>query len=148
LVLGIASWPVIVLVAALVMGGKAVSNMAASLIFRWSAPGSMQLGFLIAEASEFVILSLPMIWTLLGAKTTSVLIASVALTLAVMPKHPEERCHERAQEKRQMGPRQAVGHDLRRERDADRILASAVQVDLLRAARRRLIYGPKEGESR
>jgi Kef-type K+ transport system membrane component KefB len=83
----VAWWPVIVLVAALVMGGKVMSNMAASLIFRWSTPGSMQLGFLIAQASEFafVILSLPIIRTLLGAKTTSILIASVALTLAATP---------------------------------------------------------------
>jgi CPA2 family monovalent cation:H+ antiporter-2 len=83
----VAYWPVIVLVAALVMGGKVISNMTASLIFRWSTPGSMQLGFLLAQASEFafVILSLPMIRTLLGAKTTSVLIASVTLTLAATP---------------------------------------------------------------
>lgn len=83
----IACWPVIILVAAAIMAGKIVSNMAASLIFRWSTPGSMQLGFLIAQASEFafVILSLPAVRTLLGPKATSVLIASVALTLAATP---------------------------------------------------------------
>src|ERR1700754_1321477 len=83
----IACWPAIIPVAALILGGKIVSNMAASLIFRWSTPGSMQLGFLIAQASEFafVILSLPSVRTLLGAKTVSVLIASVALTLAATP---------------------------------------------------------------
>jgi CPA2 family monovalent cation:H+ antiporter-2 len=80
-------WPAILLVAALIMVGKALSNMAASLIFRWSTPGSLQLGFLIAQASEFafVILSLSTVRTLLGAKTTSVLIASVAVTLAATP---------------------------------------------------------------
>ena len=83
----IACGPAILLIAALIMSGKVVSNMAASLIFRWSTPGSLQLGFLIAQASEFafVILSLPAVRTLLGAKTTSVLIASVALTLAATP---------------------------------------------------------------
>lgn len=80
-------WPAIILIALLIMVAKAASNMAASLIFRWSTPGSMQLGFLIAQASEFafVILSLPPVRALLGAKTTSVLIASVALTLAATP---------------------------------------------------------------
>jgi CPA2 family monovalent cation:H+ antiporter-2 len=69
------------------MGGKVISNMTASLIFRWSTPGSTQLGFLIAQASEFafVILSPPTIRTLLGAKTTSILISSVTLTLAATP---------------------------------------------------------------
>jgi Kef-type K+ transport system membrane component KefB len=83
----IAYWPIIIIVAVLVMSGKVLSNMAASLIFRWSTPGSMQLGFLIAQASEFafVILSLPTVRVLLGEKTTSVLIASVALTLAATP---------------------------------------------------------------
>jgi CPA2 family monovalent cation:H+ antiporter-2 len=83
----IAGWPAILLIAGLIMGGKIVSNMAASLIFRWSTPGSMQLGFLIAQASEFafVILSLPTVRTLLGTEATSVLIASVALTLAATP---------------------------------------------------------------
>lgn len=79
--------PAIILISALIMIGKIGSNMAASLIFRWSTPGSMQLGFLIAQASEFafVILSLPVVRTMLGTKTSSVLIASVALTLAATP---------------------------------------------------------------
>jgi Kef-type K+ transport system membrane component KefB len=83
----IACWPAIIAISALIMAGKVVSNMAASLMFRWSTPGSMQLGFLIAQASEFafVILSLPMVRTMLGAKASSVLIASVALTLAATP---------------------------------------------------------------
>src|ERR1700728_2301872 len=83
----IACGPAILLIAALIMVRKIVSNMAASLIFRWSTPGSIQLGFLIAQASEFafVILSLPMVRTLLGEKTSSVLIASVALTLVATP---------------------------------------------------------------
>jgi MFS family permease len=83
----IACWPAIILISALIMAAKVISNMAASLIFRWSTPGSVQLGFLIAQASEsaFVILSLPMVRVMLGAKTASVLIAAVALTLAATP---------------------------------------------------------------
>src|SRR6201991_2128151 len=86
-VIVMACWPAIILVSALIMGGKIVSNIAASLIFKWSTPGSMQLGFLIAQASEFafVILSLPVVRTLLGEKASSVLIASVALTLVATP---------------------------------------------------------------
>jgi CPA2 family monovalent cation:H+ antiporter-2 len=83
----VACGPAILLIATLILVGKIGSNMVASLIFRWSTPGSMQLGFLIAQASEFafVILSLPMVRALLGEKTSSVLIAAVALTLAATP---------------------------------------------------------------
>jgi CPA2 family monovalent cation:H+ antiporter-2 len=80
-------WPVIVLVAIAIVAAKILSNVAASLIFKWSTPGSMQLGFLIAQGSEFafVILSLPAVRAILDTDTTSVLIASVALTLAATP---------------------------------------------------------------
>src|SRR6202021_3094173 len=83
----VACGPAILLIATLILVGKIGSNMAASLIFRWSTPGSMQLGFLIAQASEFafVILSLPMVRTRLGEKTSSVPTVSVALTLAATP---------------------------------------------------------------
>jgi Kef-type K+ transport system membrane component KefB len=80
-------WPVVIGVAVLLVAVKILTNAAASLIFRWSVPGSTQLGFLLAQGSEFafVILSLPPVRALVGETTSAVLIAAVALSLAVTP---------------------------------------------------------------
>jgi K+:H+ antiporter len=80
-------WLTIILVAVTVIVAKALLNVAASLVFHWSVPGSTQLGLLLAQGSEFafVILSLPAVRTLLGEAQTGILIAAVALTLAVTP---------------------------------------------------------------
>lgn len=79
-----AHWAAICGIALLVMAIKAATNGLASLTFRWSVPGSLQLGFLLAQSSEFafVLLGLPGVRTLLGAQTASIVIAAVALTLA------------------------------------------------------------------
>ena len=80
-------WPAVIGVAALLLAVKIATNAAASLAFRWSVPGSAQLGFLLAQGSEFafVIFSLPSVRTLLGKQASAVLIAAVALTLALTP---------------------------------------------------------------
>ncbi len=80
-------WPAVIGVAVLLLAVKILTNAAASLLFRWSVPGSTQLGFLLAQGSEFafVILSLPAVRALVGETTSAVLIAAVALTLAVTP---------------------------------------------------------------
>jgi CPA2 family monovalent cation:H+ antiporter-2 len=80
-------WPVVVGIAILLMAIKILTNVGASLIFRWSVPGSTQLGFLLAHGSEFafVILSLPAARALVGEAQASVLVAAVALTMAVTP---------------------------------------------------------------
>jgi Kef-type K+ transport system membrane component KefB len=80
-------WPAVIGLALLLIAVKFVTNAAASLVFRWSVPGSTQLGFLLAQGSEFafVVLSLPQIRTLVGANTASVLVAAVALSLAATP---------------------------------------------------------------
>jgi CPA2 family monovalent cation:H+ antiporter-2 len=72
---------------ALLAAVKVATNVAASLLFRWSVPGSLQLGFLIAQGSEFalVILSLAPVRALVGAEATSILVAAVALSLALTP---------------------------------------------------------------
>jgi CPA2 family monovalent cation:H+ antiporter-2 len=66
---------------------KILTNAAASLVFRWSVPGSTQLAFLLAQGSEFafVILSLPSVRHLIGDVRSSILVAAVALSLAVTP---------------------------------------------------------------
>ena len=81
------SWPAVLATAALILVVKAGTNAGASLLFRWSVPGSIQLGFLLAQGSEFafVILSLPAMRGLVGERPSAILITAVALTLAVTP---------------------------------------------------------------
>ena len=83
----ITNWPAVLGVAVMLLALKIASNAAASLAFRWSVPGSTQLGFLLAQGSEFafVIFSLPSIRALVGERRTGVLIAAVALSLAATP---------------------------------------------------------------
>lgn len=80
-------WPWVIGAAVLLVAVKIVTNAAASRAFGWSVPGSTQLGFLLAQGSEFafVILSLPPVRALLGEEVAAVLIGSVALTLAATP---------------------------------------------------------------
>jgi CPA2 family monovalent cation:H+ antiporter-2 len=80
-------WPAVLLVAVLLLAVKVVANAAASLIFRWSVPGSVQISFLLAQGSEFafVILSLPQVRAMVGSDRSAVLVTAVALTLAVTP---------------------------------------------------------------
>jgi CPA2 family monovalent cation:H+ antiporter-2 len=80
-------WPAVIGIAVLLLAIKIVTNAAASLVFHWSVPGSTQLGFLLAQGSEFafVIFSLPAVRTLIGETQSAVLIAAVALSLAATP---------------------------------------------------------------
>ncbi|WP_036263731.1 cation:proton antiporter [Methylocapsa aurea] len=80
-------WPAVIGATLVFVAVKVVTNAAASLLFRWSAPGSLQLGFLLAEGSEFafVILSLPAMRALIGEEAASIVIAAVALSLALTP---------------------------------------------------------------
>ena len=80
-------WPAVLGIAVAIFLLKGVSNAAASLVFKWSVPGSTQLALLIAQASEFalVIFSLPAVRELIGADRSALLIAAVALTLAATP---------------------------------------------------------------
>lgn len=80
-------WYAVIGVAALFVGVKVLTNIAASLVFRWSVPGSTQLGFLLSQGSEFafVILSLPVVRALVGESRSSVLVAAVALSMAATP---------------------------------------------------------------
>jgi CPA2 family monovalent cation:H+ antiporter-2 len=80
-------WPLVLVALGGLLAVKVVGNVLASLVFRWSVPGSLQLGFLLAQGSEFafVILSLPPVRALVGIAPTSVLVAALALGLAVTP---------------------------------------------------------------
>ncbi len=80
-------WPAVLGIAVGLVAAKVVLNAAASLVFRWSVPGSTQLGFLLAQGSEFafVVLALPPVRELVGSAETSVIMAAVALSLAATP---------------------------------------------------------------
>jgi CPA2 family monovalent cation:H+ antiporter-2 len=80
-------WVAVIAVTLLLVAVKIATNAASSLIFRWSVPGSMQLGFLLAQGSEFafVILSLPAMRQMVGDKVASIVISAVALSLALTP---------------------------------------------------------------
>jgi len=80
-------WPAVLAVAVALVLAKVVLNAAASLVFRWSVPGSTQLGFLLAQGSEFafVVLALPPVRQMIGQAETSVLVAAVVLSLAATP---------------------------------------------------------------
>ena len=80
-------WPAVIGVTVVLVAAKIVTNAAASLVFRWSVPGSTQLGFLLAQGSEFafVVLSLPPVRALVGNAQASVIVAAVALSLAATP---------------------------------------------------------------
>jgi hypothetical protein len=82
-----ASWPEILALAAGIIVLKSIGNVAASLVFRWSVPGSIQLGALLAGGSEFafVIFAMPGIRASIGPALATELIAAVALTLALTP---------------------------------------------------------------
>ena len=81
------AWPVIVAMAFGIIALKSAGNILASLAFRWSVPGSVQLGVLMAGGSEFafVVFAMPGVRAAIGDATVAQLIAAVALTLAVTP---------------------------------------------------------------
>jgi len=80
-------WLAVLGIAVAFVAVKVLTNVAASLVFRWSVPGSTQLGFLLSQGSEFafVILSLPTVRALIGESTASILVAAVALSMAATP---------------------------------------------------------------
>jgi voltage-gated potassium channel Kch len=81
------AWPVIVAMAAGIIILKSVGNVLASLAFRWSVPGSIQLGVLMAGGSEFafVIFAMPGVRATVEPATIAQLSAAVVLTLAATP---------------------------------------------------------------
>jgi Kef-type K+ transport system membrane component KefB len=83
----VGSWPAILTVAAALLLFKIVGNAAASLAFRWSVPGSIQLSFLLAQGSEFAffIFGIPEVRHLIGERQSSILVAAVAVSLALTP---------------------------------------------------------------
>ncbi|WP_086606828.1 cation:proton antiporter [Erythrobacter donghaensis] len=66
---------------------KCAFNVGAGLLNRWSVPGSIQLGFLLGQGSEFtlVLLALPAVAGLAEPRLVSALVTAIAISLAVTP---------------------------------------------------------------
>ena len=79
-------WEILAFVAALIVL-KAVLIGVAARTFGWSTPGAVQLGFLLAQGSEFafVIVALPALRAALGEGAVGVVITGVAVSLALTP---------------------------------------------------------------
>lgn len=81
------AWPIVLGLTLAMIALKSVANVAASLAFRWSVPGSIQLGVLLAGGSEFafVIFAEPSVRTQVGAHLVAYLTVAVTLTIAATP---------------------------------------------------------------
>ncbi len=83
----LAHWAEILVFVLGLMLVKTILVAAAARTFGWSAPGSVQLGSLLAQGSEFVfvILAMPMARETLGEEAVGVVITGVAASLALTP---------------------------------------------------------------
>jgi len=83
----VADWPLVLGVTAGLIALKCAFNVAAALLNRWSVPGSIQLGFLLGQGSEFtlVLLALPAVAGLAEARLVSAMVTAIAISLAVTP---------------------------------------------------------------
>ncbi|MGB7372979.1 cation:proton antiporter [Pontixanthobacter sp.] len=66
---------------------KCTFNILAGLTNRWSVPGSVQLGFLLGQGSEFalVLFSLPAVSALYGSDALAIAVSAIAVSLALTP---------------------------------------------------------------
>jgi CPA2 family monovalent cation:H+ antiporter-2 len=83
----IEDWLLVAGLSVAVIALKCGFNVVAALLNRWSVPGSIQLGFLLGQGSEFtlVLLALPAVAGLVEARLVSALITAIAISLAVTP---------------------------------------------------------------
>ena len=83
----VADWPLVVGVTIGLIALKCAFNVVAALLNRWSVPGSIQLGFLLGQASEFtlVLLAMPAVAGLAEARLVAAMVTAIAISLAVTP---------------------------------------------------------------
>jgi CPA2 family monovalent cation:H+ antiporter-2 len=83
----VADWPLVVGVTIGLITLKCGFNVVAALLNRWSVPGSIQLGFLLGQGSEFtlVLLALPAVAGLAEERLVSAMVTAIAISLAVTP---------------------------------------------------------------
>jgi CPA2 family monovalent cation:H+ antiporter-2 len=80
-------WLWVLLAATGMIALKCALNVVAALVNRWSVPGSIQLGFLLGQGSEFtlVLLALPAVAGLVEPRLISTLVTAIAISLALTP---------------------------------------------------------------
>jgi CPA2 family monovalent cation:H+ antiporter-2 len=83
----VADWALVLGLTLAMIALKCSFNVAAGLLNRWSVPGSIQLGFLLGQGSEFtlVLLALPAVAGLAEPRLVSALVTAIAISLAVTP---------------------------------------------------------------
>ena len=83
----VADWMLVVGVTLGMIVLKCAFNVVAALLNRWSVPGSIQLGFLLGQGSEFtlVLLALPAVAGLAEPRLVSAMVTAIAISLAVTP---------------------------------------------------------------
>ncbi|BDI59909.1 cation:proton antiporter [Qipengyuania nanhaisediminis] len=66
---------------------KCTFNVLAALANQWSVPGSLQLGFLLGQGSEFalVLFAMPLVAGLVDAEPLSILVSAIAVSMAATP---------------------------------------------------------------
>jgi len=81
------NWVLVIAAAIALIALKCGFNVAAGLANRWSVPGSIQLGFLLGQGSEFalVLFALPALTGLVEPRLISILVTAIAISLAVTP---------------------------------------------------------------
>lgn len=80
-------WQLVVAMTLGVIAAKCAFNVVAALLNRWSVPGSIQLGFLLGQGSEFtlVLLALPAVAGLAEPRLVSAMVTAIAISLAATP---------------------------------------------------------------
>ena len=83
----VANWLTVLGAAAALIALKCALNVAAGLANRWSGPGSIQLGFLLGQGSEFalVLFALPAIAGLVEERFLAILVTAIAISMALTP---------------------------------------------------------------
>jgi CPA2 family monovalent cation:H+ antiporter-2 len=83
----VADWQLVAAMTAGVIALKCAFNVVAAMLNRWSVPGSIQLGFLLGQGSEFtlVLLALPAVAGLAEPRLVSAMVTAIAISLAATP---------------------------------------------------------------
>ncbi|MBV7265429.1 cation:proton antiporter [Erythrobacter ani] len=81
------NWVTIITAAVGLIVLKCVLNVIAALANRWSVPGSIQLGFLLGQGSEFalVLFAIPAVAGLVESEPLAILVTAIAISMAVTP---------------------------------------------------------------
>lgn len=82
-----ANWATVLAAAVGLIVLKCFFNVLAGLANRWSVPGSIQLGFLLGQGSEFalVLFALPAVAGLVESEFLAILVTAIAISMAVTP---------------------------------------------------------------